>query len=129
MKNPFIIIITAIILIFILGTKAFWSILVLTISIYLLIFVSNLYIKSDQNYLSNKFYNENKITFMKESKRYASNFSWKEISKMFEEIKRGTVVEVINSMTPNSFKGEMVVVIAGYEEAKKTKYNSDLESE
>ena len=41
MKNPFIIIITAIILIFILGTKAFWSILVLTIAIYLLIFVSN----------------------------------------------------------------------------------------
>jgi hypothetical protein len=32
-------------------------------------------------------------------------------------------------MTPNSFKGEMVVVIAGYEEPKKTKYNSDLESE
>ncbi len=53
----------------------------------------------------------------------------REISKMFEEIKRGTVVEVINSMTPNSFKGEMVVVIAGYEEPKKTKYNSDLESE
>jgi hypothetical protein len=41
MKNPFIIIIGAIILIFILGTKAFWSILVLTIAIYLLIFVSN----------------------------------------------------------------------------------------
>jgi hypothetical protein len=41
MKNPFIIIIGAIILIFILGTKAFWSILVLTISIYLLIFVSS----------------------------------------------------------------------------------------
>ena len=41
MKNPFIIIIAAIILIFILGTKAFWSILVLTIAIYLLIFVSN----------------------------------------------------------------------------------------
>jgi glycosyltransferase involved in cell wall biosynthesis len=30
-------------------------------------------------------YNENKITFMKESKRYASNFSWKAISKMFED--------------------------------------------
>ena len=41
MKNPFIIIIGAIILIFILGTKAFWSILVLTISIYLLMFVSS----------------------------------------------------------------------------------------
>ena len=41
MKNPFIIIIGAIILIFILGTKAFWSILVLTIAIYLLIFVSS----------------------------------------------------------------------------------------
>jgi len=38
MKNPFIIIIGAIILIFILGTKAFWSILVLTIAIYLLKF-------------------------------------------------------------------------------------------
>ena len=50
----------------------------------------------------------------------------REISKMFEEIKRGTVYEVINSMTPNSFKGEMVVVIAGYESPKKTKYNSDL---
>ena len=34
-------IIGAIILIFILGTKVFWSILVLTISIYLLIFVSS----------------------------------------------------------------------------------------
>ena len=41
MKNPFIIIIGAIVLIFILGTKAFWSILVLTISIYLLIFLSS----------------------------------------------------------------------------------------
>ena len=40
MKSPFIIIIGAIILLFILGTKAFWSILVLTISIYLLIFIS-----------------------------------------------------------------------------------------
>ncbi|MFZ9846560.1 MAG: 16S rRNA (cytidine(1402)-2'-O)-methyltransferase [Flavobacteriales bacterium] len=52
----------------------------------------------------------------------------REISKMFEEIKRGTVSEVINSMTPNSLKGEMVVVIAGYEEFRKTKYNSALES-
>ena len=41
MKNPFIIVTGAIILLFILGTKAFWPILVLTISIYLLIFVSN----------------------------------------------------------------------------------------
>jgi hypothetical protein len=41
MKNPFIIVTGAIILLFILGIKAFWPILVLTISIYLLIFVSN----------------------------------------------------------------------------------------
>ena len=41
MKNPFIIVTGAIILLFILGTKAFWPILVLTISIYLLIFVSS----------------------------------------------------------------------------------------
>ena len=41
MKNPFIIVTGAIIFLFILGTKAFWPILVLTISIYLLIFVSS----------------------------------------------------------------------------------------
>ncbi len=41
MKNPFIVVTGAIILLFILGTKAFWPILVLTISIYLLIFVSS----------------------------------------------------------------------------------------
>ena len=41
MKNPFIVVTGEIILLFILGTKAFWPILVLTISIYLLIFVSN----------------------------------------------------------------------------------------
>jgi hypothetical protein len=41
MKSPFILITGGIILVFILGTKAFWSILVLTVSIYLLIFISN----------------------------------------------------------------------------------------
>ena len=41
MKSPFILITGGIILVFILGTKAFWSILVLTVSIYMLIFISN----------------------------------------------------------------------------------------
>lgn len=41
MKNPFILITGAIILLFILGIKAFWSILILTVAIYLLIFISN----------------------------------------------------------------------------------------
>ena len=58
MKNPFILIAGAIILLFILGTKAFWSILVLTISIYLLIFISN-YLKKfetgDQDQTSKDF--------------------------------------------------------------------------
>ncbi len=35
--------------------------ILLSLFTFVLIFVSNLYIKSDQNYLSNKFYNENKI--------------------------------------------------------------------
>ena len=52
MKNPFIIIIGAIILIFILGTKAFWSILVLTIAIYLLIFVSSYLKKFETEHFS-----------------------------------------------------------------------------
>ena len=59
MKNPFILITGAIILLFILGTKAFWSILVLTISIYLLIFISN-YLKKfetgDQDKTSKDFW-------------------------------------------------------------------------
>ncbi len=41
MKNPFILISGAIILLFILGIKAFWAILILTVAIYLLIFISN----------------------------------------------------------------------------------------
>ena len=59
MKNPFILITGAIILLFILGTKAFWPILVLTISIYLLIFISN-YLKKfetgDQDQTSKDFW-------------------------------------------------------------------------
>jgi uncharacterized membrane protein YraQ (UPF0718 family) len=41
MKNPFILLIGAVILLFILGIKAFWSVLILTIAIALLIFISN----------------------------------------------------------------------------------------
>ena len=59
MKNPFILIIGAILLLYILGIKAFWSILVLTISIYLLIFISN-YLKQfetgDQDQTSKDFW-------------------------------------------------------------------------
>ena len=51
----------------------------------------------------------------------------RELSKKFEEIKRGTVTEVLNSMGENSFRGEMVVVIAGKELIKKSKYNSDID--
>ena len=49
----------------------------------------------------------------------------RELTKKFEEIKRGTVVEVLKTLNNNSFKGEMVVVIEGYEVPKKTKYNSE----
>ena len=51
----------------------------------------------------------------------------RELSKKFEEIKRGTVTEVLSNMTENSFRGEMVVVIAGKEIVKKSKYNTDLD--
>ncbi|MFM7021818.1 MAG: 16S rRNA (cytidine(1402)-2'-O)-methyltransferase [Flavobacteriales bacterium] len=50
----------------------------------------------------------------------------RELSKKFEEIKRGTVSEVLNSLIGNSLKGEMVVVISGKEPEKNKKYNSEF---
>ena len=45
----------------------------------------------------------------------------REISKLHEETVRGTLEEVVRHFTQNEPKGEIVVVLAGLKEAKKSK--------
>jgi hypothetical protein len=92
MKNPFIIVTGAIILIFILGTKAFWPILVLTISIYLLIFVSN-YLKKFETGDSSQTYKD----FWKYS------YDFKKIKKSIWEPK-----ESLEIMNKKNFRDKLV---------------------
>ncbi len=48
----------------------------------------------------------------------------RELSKMFEENKRGTLKELVNYFTSKGVKGEIVLIVAGYEEKIITKAKS-----
>ncbi len=53
----------------------------------------------------------------------------REISKMFEEFKRGTIEELITHYKKHPIKGEVVLIISGKEYRRDTQINIDIEFE
>jgi 16S rRNA (cytidine1402-2'-O)-methyltransferase len=49
----------------------------------------------------------------------------RELTKIFEETVNGTLEELVNYFGAKTVKGEIVIVVAGKEEIKKSKYESD----
>jgi len=49
----------------------------------------------------------------------------RELTKVFEETVNGTLDELVNYFGAKTVKGEIVIVVAGKEEVKKSKYESD----
>ncbi len=52
----------------------------------------------------------------------------REISKLHEETRRGTLDELITHFSVNEPRGEFVIVVNGYENKKKERYNKESES-